>query len=511
MKKTLFNIFFCLAATTACIAQHTDGCGTDAIHQHKMATDPAYAAKTNSFDASFRNINTPKTLTNNIIPVVVHVMHKGEPVGEGTNITDQAVRAQIQNINQHFRKIAGTQGDGNGVDAGIEFALAARNPQGGCTNGIDRVNMSNVAQYMANGVKRSSANGISDEQLKAYSTWNTSQYYNIWLISELDNGQTTTDGYAYFASAHGESYDGMVVLAASFGDTGSSTATHELGHALNLYHTFEGDGSGNACPPANGCGTGAGDCCADTPPHIRGISNCDSSNTNSCDSNNDLSFLYNYMSYSNISCRDMFTADQRTRMQAALTSLRGSYLAANGNMSLVPPGAPDVAFRLGSGEVLCSVGQAVKLYDNSSCIPNTFMDETSWPGISFNWTVSNGTNTYTSTAQNPEIMVNAAGTYSVTLSITGPGGTASHTEPNIITVNTGATPEPWCEPQSGLNGSYAYAVGNVLFNTINKSTSLLIGGPYENFICSDNTILMAGQTYPISVKVRGNNSNAFVF
>ncbi|MBK9758967.1 MAG: hypothetical protein IPO90_03075 [Flavobacteriales bacterium] len=48
----------------------------------------------------------------------------------------------------------------------------------------------------------------------------------------------------------------------------SSVLAHELGHAFNLYHTFEGDVNGTACPPNSNCGTD-GDQVCDIPPHIR--------------------------------------------------------------------------------------------------------------------------------------------------------------------------------------------------------------------------------------------------
>ncbi|MBK7268327.1 MAG: hypothetical protein IPI07_02015 [Flavobacteriales bacterium] len=67
---------------------------------------------------------------------------------------------------------------------------------------------------------------------------------------------------------------------------------------------------------------------------------------------------------------NMFTTGQRTRAQLAMTSQRGSYLAANGNMSLVPPGAPQLDFRA-SAAVLCGTGQTVTMEDLSLCLPNT--------------------------------------------------------------------------------------------------------------------------------------------
>ena len=41
--------------------------------------------------------------------------------------------------NDDYRKVAGTQGDGDGVDVEIEFCLASSDPNGGSTSGINRV------------------------------------------------------------------------------------------------------------------------------------------------------------------------------------------------------------------------------------------------------------------------------------------------------------------------------------------------------------------------------------
>ena len=134
----------------------------------------------------------------------------------------------------------------------------------------------------------------------------------------------------------------------------SSVLAHELGHAFNLYHTFEGDNNGTQCPPNGNCAMD-GDQVCDIPPHIR-PSGCNPSGTNSCDggSLNSLHIL-NYMNYSSCAV-NMFTAGQRTRAQLAMTSQRGSFLAANGNLSLVPPAAPQLDFRA-SAAVLCGTGQ----------------------------------------------------------------------------------------------------------------------------------------------------------
>ena len=126
---------------------HNDFCGTDHFHKEKMKNDADYRLR---HLQTIENIKQAQKLqarsTEEIyqVPVVVHVMHKGEAVGEGTNISDVEVRAGIQYLNNFWRKVSGTYGDGNGVDMEIEFALAIQDENGNCTNGIVRQDMSAV-------------------------------------------------------------------------------------------------------------------------------------------------------------------------------------------------------------------------------------------------------------------------------------------------------------------------------------------------------------------------------
>lgn len=230
-----------------------DQCGFDIMHQKMMASDPTYKENTENFNKLLEKatLNNKAGGTIYRVPVVVHVMHLGEAVGTGSNISEAAINQGILQVNERFRKVAGSLGDGGGVDVEIEFALAVRDPAGNCTNGIVRFDMSGNADYAANGVEAATTNGITDAALKANSRWDPTQYYNIYLVSEIDNNNCGfgVQGYAYFASSHGNAIDGMVQLGCKFAVSGNTTLTHELGHAFNLYHTFEGDGGGGACPP----------------------------------------------------------------------------------------------------------------------------------------------------------------------------------------------------------------------------------------------------------------------
>ena len=482
----------------------SESCGFDHVHNMLLNSNADYRQRTEDFNNFMKSYNAPKSGATYVVPVVVHVMHKGEAVGTGSNISEVDINQGILQLNERFRKIPGSLGDGNGVDVDIEFALAVRDPNGNCTNGIVRVDMTGNSTYMNFGVQAQTSNGITDAALKATSRWNTLEYYNIYLVSEIDDNECGfgIQGYAYFASAHGQSYDGMVQLGCKFAQSGNTTLTHELGHAMNLYHTFEGDNNGNSCPSNTSCSS-QGDRCCDTPPHIRSASNC-VTGTNSCDggSSKEL-FIHNYMDYSSDACQSEFTADQKVRANAAISVTRASYLAANGNMALVPPSTAGVDFSV-SSSVVC-LGSPVTFYDESTCIPNTYQNG-GWPNITFLWTFDDGINTpITSTDQNPTINFAQAGSYDVTLQITNGSGTTSLTKPGFVSVANGVQSST-CQNTSSNTGNFGYAISKVVFNTMSATSSSSTNGGWQDLTCSKNTQVTQGQNYNLEVTVNAGNS-----
>jgi hypothetical protein len=489
---------------------NSNPCGFDVLHQRMLEQNQNYRQKQENFEQFLRmGQYVPKSGEVHKIPVVVHVMETGNSL---TQITDQQIKDAIKALNDYFRKTPGSLGSGSGEDLEIEFALAVRNPDGNCTNGIVRVDMTGNTPYMNNGVNADNSDGISETNLKNMSKWDQTKYYNIWLVSEIDNneGGSGTQGWAYFASAHGAGNDGALQLVNATKNISDRTLAHELGHALNLYHTFEGDDGGGYCPPvANGCGTGQGDCCADTPPHARSDSDCDSGGTNSCDGDSpNALFVHNYMDYSSNACQNMFTANQKTRARAAIETERKSLLQSEGNLSLISPSAPNNVDFYASSTVLCGTGQTVTLYDLTGCVPNTFTSSSSWENTTFSWTVTDGTNTYTSSSQNPTFTINQVGSFNVTLEVTNPHGTASATKQNFIYVSE--NPANSCSPSSTNTNNFWQTIHNVSFGAINNTTSEYINTPYTDFTCSQNTVVTENQTYTLSITAN-RNANDYNF
>jgi hypothetical protein len=288
-------------------------------------------AKTDGFENWISDkINRQKFFNNRIsaiktIPVVVHVINKGEAVGIGTNISDAQVISQITTLNNDYRKKTGTKGYNTnpvGADANIEFALAVRDPNGNPTNGIDRISFN--------------VNSWTDTQIEAVlkpsTIWDPTKYLNIWVTPDVITDIGEVLGYAQFPEAStldGLNYppftantDGVVIGHQFFGnldyDDGSfnldptygygRTTTHEIGHWLGLRHIW-GDDT---------CGT---DYVADTPVHKTENYGCFTHpKPNTCTPATADEMFENYMDYTSDTCMNIFTINQVDRFNAVLAN-----------------------------------------------------------------------------------------------------------------------------------------------------------------------------------------------
>ncbi len=252
------------------------------------------------------------------LPIVFHVIHQN---GD-ESLSDLVIENGLESLNAAFSN-NGYYDQGEGVDTEIGFCLALVNDDQIAERGIVRVQSGLTDFYIED----------SDDELKALSRWSPYDYINVYVVKEIrshaeGNGLA---GYAYLPSAHGQSYDGIVIEARYFSSEANlSVLVHEMGHYLGLYHTFLG-----GCLNAD-CGV-AGDAVCDTPPDNSTARLPCSEPNNSCVSDTMSGYtldqpdmINNYMDYSEVSCYNAFTKGQKQRMQRFVTSRRKSLLSSNG-------------------------------------------------------------------------------------------------------------------------------------------------------------------------------------
>ncbi len=293
--------------------------------------------------------NNPEAIMNSSIltvPVVFHVIHHSyENVGVGSNILDSRIYQALQDLNDYFRDVQDL-----GTDVEIEFCLAVRDPEGGFTTGINRVNGDGVPYFLNSGLIQ----GQNEDEVKSLSRWPNDQYLNIWVVGEIESDPNiVTLGFATFPGTNSQ-LDGVVLISDATGLNQYATVIpHEVGHFLNLYHTFHG-GNSTTCASDVDCHYD-GDKCCDTDPHKLLTSGCDENETNDCATPPLGDLVHNHMSYFPATCHYLFKGEQIMRMRGALMGLRASLLESLGCV----PDCDDVTADFTSSDVTVSVGNSL--------------------------------------------------------------------------------------------------------------------------------------------------------
>ena len=369
LSKLILTAF---ALLFSCISFSQAICGFDNVHGRRMKEDPVYRqqminyeSNLNKYIQSHGNLQHSKkgptvlggALYN--IPVVVHVVNTGGAVGSIYNPTDAQIQGAINYLNQVYN---GSYPGLEGVkDLQIQFVLAQRDPNCNPTNGINRIDGSGIAGYSAGGVNVSTSLGTDEINVKNLIRWDPTQYYNIWVVDKIDGNDGTSGtfiaGFAYFPGGN-PNYDGTIMLATQM-VSGQKTLPHEIGHAFNLYHPFEGSPDKNTCPANSNCNTDGDQICDTDPITYNQLGGnisftCRTGTTNPCTGT-----LYtintenNFMNYT--SCYDLFTADQKTRMLASAVS--PARLSLSNSFGGTPPNTgtttctPKINFELDNDQV----------------------------------------------------------------------------------------------------------------------------------------------------------------
>ena len=343
-------------------------CGTDMAHQALTSTSPAYLAHKAAFDTAWHQgaaLAVSDSMEVYSIPLVVHVIHRGSPIGVEENISDAQILSAVQALNEDFRKVAGSNGDGLGVDVLVEFELAKRTPEGLPTTGIVRVNGTGVPGFAEHGIASlETLPGADQTAVKSLTSWLGDDYLNVFVVPEINgnNAGGGIQGFAYTGPT-GDVRDGVTLLYNVIGTEGTlkpsrslnRTLTHEVGHHLSLFHTFYDT---NACGSEVDC-VNEGDFVCDTPTTTENAS-C---SVGACSD----AQLENYMDYAPTSCRNTFTAGQRQRMRTCLETVRSSLLESLGAVPVVDVDLLPVA--LNASSVCAPTWHPVLSVQNQGVLP----------------------------------------------------------------------------------------------------------------------------------------------
>lgn len=314
-KNTLTSILRCsslfagllvLLSTLAMAQSHPHRCSSMECLQAMKRKDPGLAARMAAIEAHTATAGIGGTRNGGLgiitIPVVVHVVY----ATPSQNISNAQIQSQIDVLNEDFRRqnpdAVNTPSAFQSVaaDTEIQFCLATVDPNGNPTTGITRT-ATNVSAFSG------TTNNVKFTNQGGKDAWPRDQYLNVW-VCPLQSGLL---GYAQFPGGAAAT-DGVVVTTTAFGRTGNviapsdrgRTATHEVGHWLNLRHIW-GDGP-----------CGQDDFVNDTPGSDAPNYGCQIG-TISCGT---VDMVQNYMDYSDDACMNLFTAGQKARMRALFVS-----------------------------------------------------------------------------------------------------------------------------------------------------------------------------------------------
>ncbi len=318
----------CLPTPTHAPISTNEQCGSNALRDFNISRFPELLAQeravsdfTEAWIANYEQAQLTTTAsrqpesTTLVIPVVFHIVYRNEV----QNLSEAQIQSQLDVLNQDFRRTnldaANTPSEfaGMAADCELEFCLAAEDPYGNATIGITRTET--TEEEIGVGVAPNGFPRIYYTALGGRDAWDTERYLNIWVCEFNEGllGLGSKPGTAYPAE------DGVVINYKFFGTVGTSTApynkgrtaTHEVGHFLNLEHMW---------------GTSTGGCVQDdlvedTPMQGYSYGGCPVYPQTSCSSSD---MFMNFMDYTDDACMNLFTEGQKARILATLNGPRAA-------------------------------------------------------------------------------------------------------------------------------------------------------------------------------------------
>lgn len=339
------------------------------------------------------------------IPVVFHIIHNNgvekidrDQVIDALQILNRdlrALRADTATVDTLFKPLI--------ADIEVEFVLATKSPDGSCFNGTTMTE--SVYSYNNGGINGSDqVNDIMMYNNVYQGNWPGNQYLNVFVCGSVGTGIA---GYTNYPSGFfGNTMNNGVWLRHDYcgsigtgSPSGSKTFVHEIGHWLNLPHTW---GSTNDPGLATNCNSDDG--VSDTPNTIG--SNWCNYNEVTC---GPVANIENHMEYS--SCRKMFTQGQKSRMRAALNSTTG------GRSNLITP-SNHFATGIDAPAPFCEVDFFANRYVTCSGDSIYFEDYSFHNPISWDWNFQ-GASPNTSNLESTYAKYQLPGVYDVSLTASG--------------------------------------------------------------------------------------------
>ena len=274
-------------------------CQSMEVLSEQFKADPTLEARMQAAEDAVQNNlrnNVNARLVNGVIeiPVVVNVLYRTT----AENVSQAQIQSQIDVLNKDFNatntdfNLVPSTFSGVKANVGIRFVL----------DQVIRKSTTKTSWRTDDAMKKSSKGGINPTS--------PTTKLNLWVCT-LSGGIL---GYAQFPGGS-SSTDGVVILNKGFGTTGTAaapfnkgrTATHEVGHWLNLRHIW-GDAT---------CGS---DLVSDTPTHNTANYGCPAAGHKSTCTGTPIEMTMNYMDYTDDACMYMFSTGQKSRILATFAT-----------------------------------------------------------------------------------------------------------------------------------------------------------------------------------------------